>query len=226
MIHLISLNFEYLDEPLRIEHCTSLVIENRALFAKLVAHIHQYEGAADYVQLYDERYTNLKANELMVITDILGFDVNAPNVLKMIYHDLELQISQKPEQKTEIERLLHEVTKLVNEELLEFDIDLISDEITFLEVLKALGVQIEVQTDTIFERVFEIIQVFKYLSKKKLLLLINNGVYFSTAEMQAIAEYAKLQNISMLLLDPLKVSGLQSYYFLDNDYCVLREKMV
>jgi len=226
MIHLISLNFEYLDEPLRIEHCTSFVLENRQLFAKIVAQLYQYQGEADYVQLYDERYNNLKPSELMVITDILGFDVNAPSVLKMIYHDLELQISEKPEKKTEIERLLNEVTKLVNEELVEFDIDLISDEITFLEVLKALGVQIEVQTDTIFERLFEIMQVFKYLSKKKLLVLINNSVYFSAKEMQAIIEYAKMQNISMLLLDPVKVAGLQTCYFLDNDYCFLREKMV
>jgi len=202
------------------------VLENRQLFAKIVAQLYQYQGEADYVQLYDERYNNLKPSELMVITDILGFDVNAPSVLKMIYHDLELQISEKPEKKTEIERLLNEVTKLVNGELLEFDIDLISDEITFLEVLKALGVQIEVQTDTIFERLFEIMQVFKYLSKKKLLVLINNSVYFSAKEMQAISEYAKMQNISMLLLDPVKVVGLQTCYFLDNDYCFLREKMV
>jgi len=226
MIQLISLNFEHLDEPLRINHCTSLVIESPQLFTKLIEHIYQYQPESDYLQLFDDNYVSLKRDELMIVTDILGFDVNSASVLKLIYHDLELQISEKPETKSEIERLLYEVTKLVNAELLDFDIDLESDEITFLEVLKALGVQIEVKTDTIFERIFEIIQVFKYLSKKKILILINSGVYFSEIEIQAIVEYAKLQNISLLLLDRARILGIETYYFLDSDYCLMREKMV
>lgn len=226
MIHLMSLNFEYLDEPLRIENFTSFVIEDRRIFTKVVESLYQYDEEQTYLKIFDEHYESLKPSELMMMTDILGFDMNSTSVLKLIYRDLELQISEKPEIKTEIERLLQDVTRLVNAELLDFDLDLESDEITFLEVLKSLGVQVEVESDTIFERLFEIIQVFKYLSKKKLLVLINTGVYFSSEEITAIVEYTKLQNVSLLLLDPCKISGVLDWYCLDNDYCLIHEKMV
>jgi len=224
MIHLISLNFEYLDAPVRIKHATMLVIERRQLFAKVIEAVYQYKGEDDYLQFFDTDYKGLQRSELMVVTDILGFDLNSAPVLKLIYHDLELQIAEKPVKKNKIEALLYEVTKLVNEELVEFDIDLASDEITFVEVLKALGVQVEVKTDTIFERLFELLQVFKYLSKKKLLVLVNAGAYLANEEIGALAEYAKLQNIQVLFLDPNRSRGLDSCYILDTDYCLSHEK--
>ncbi|WP_444811512.1 type II-A CRISPR-associated protein Csn2, partial [Streptococcus canis] len=50
----------------------------------------------------------------------------------------------------------------------------------------------ETQSDTIFEKCLEILQVFKYLSKKKLLIFINCGSYLTKEELLKIREYIDL----------------------------------
>ena len=128
--------------------------------------------------------------------------------------------------KSEIERLLNAVTLIIQDELLEFEIDLVSDEIEISEALKALGVKVEVESDTIFERLFELIQVFKYLKTKKLFILINAGVYMTGEEMTALEEYVTLQQMAVLMIDTSKVEGIKTRWVLDSDYVLIRENMV
>ena len=86
----------------------------------------------------------------MVVTDILGFDVNSAPVLKLIYADLEQQLNEKVEVKSMIDKLTTTISELIDYELLDHELDLESDEITVLELFKALGVKIETHSDTIF----------------------------------------------------------------------------
>ena len=102
----------------------------------------------------------------MVVTDILGFDVNSAAMLKLIHADIEKQLNEKPEVKSMVEKLANTITELISYECLENELDLEYDEITILELIKALGIQIETQSDTVFEKCFEILQVYNYLSKK------------------------------------------------------------
>ncbi|MCS9995634.1 type II-A CRISPR-associated protein Csn2 [Weissella confusa] len=162
----------------------------------------------------------------MLVNDILGFDVNSATTLKLIYKDIENQINQDPEVKSEIERLLNASTLIIQDELLEFDLDLVSDEIEISEALKALGVKVEVESDTIFERLLELIQVFKYLKTKKLVILINAGVYMTGEEMSALEEYVTLQQMAVLMIDTSKVEGLKTRWVLDSEYVLMRENMV
>ena len=67
-----------------------------------------------------------------------------------------------------IEQLANTITELLSYECLENELDLEYDKITILELIKALGVKFETQSDTIFEKCFEILQVYNYLSKKKI----------------------------------------------------------
>src|SRR5699024_10818662 len=120
------------------------------------------------LKLFNDQYQKLKATEIMVVTDILGFDVNSAAVLKLIYADLEQQLNEKGEVKSMIDKLTTTISELIDYELLDHELDLESDEITVLELFKALGIKIETHSDTIFEKMLEILQVYKYLSKKKL----------------------------------------------------------
>lgn len=221
-----NLNFDLLDEPIALSALTSLVVEDKTVFAGLVQALYQYTGEGDALKIFDNGYKALKADELMLVTDILGFDLNSASVLKLIYQDLELQISEKPEVKTEIENLLQEVTNRVNHELLDFEIDLESDEITFPEVFKALGVQVEIKSDTIFERLLELVQVFKYLSKRKLLILVNCGAYLTAPQIQSLEEYIQLQNMACLMLDGSPFDGISKRFVLDEDFVLLEENLL
>ena len=221
-----SLNFDFLDEPIKLEGFTELVIENRTVFTKVVQALYEYSDYEDYIQIFNEDYQALKANELMLVNDVLGFDINSATTLKLVYQDIIGQINDKPEVKSKIESYLNQAMQIIKDELVEFEIDLVSDEILLTEALKSLGVKIEIVSDTIFERFFEIIQVFKYLKAKELLVVINAGVYFSKSEIAEIAEYTELQNMNMLMINSAKYEGVKSRYVLDEDFVIMHEHMV
>jgi len=223
---MIAINFDMLDEPLAVNGATSFVLKDHTIFAKLVERFYQYDEESAELKVFDPKYRPLKEAELMVITDILGYDPNSASVLKSIYNDLELQISEKPEVKTMLESKLQEVTDLINREILDFEIDLESSDTTLQDKFKAMGIRVEICTDTIFERIFEIIQVYKYLTRKKLMVFVNLATYLTTDEMKNICEYANLSNIDFLMIDTSEFKGIKNQYILDKDYVLLKPCVV
>ena len=161
----------------------------------------------------------------MVVTDILGYDINAAPILKLIHANLENQLNEKPEVKSIIEKLANSITELISYECLENELDLEYDEITVLELIKALGVKIETISDTIFDKIFEILQVYQFLNKKRFLVFINVLSYLTVDEIQKTREYIELSNMDVLFLEPRKRKDFPQYV-LDKDYFLLSENMV
>lgn len=207
-----------LDEPVAIKGLTSFVIQDSQLFANFVQNLYQYSEESEDLKIFDKNYKSLKNADLIIITDILGHDVNNPSVLTQIYQDLEIQISIEPENKTQIEQLLGEIATLINKEILDFEIDLESEQLNLTGLLKAMKIKIEIQTDTIFERVLEIVQVFKYLTKKRLLVLVNIGTYLSKREIESLEEYVELHNTPVLTVERYPFAGLKKQVILDEDF--------
>ena len=94
-----------------------------------------------------------------------------------------------------------------------------------MELIDALGVKIETLSDTVFEKSLEIVQVFKYLSKKKLLVFVNMSCYLSEHELAKLVEYIQLHNINVLFVEPRKVYDFPQYV-VDEDYFLSCENMV
>ncbi|WP_026501806.1 type II-A CRISPR-associated protein Csn2 [Bavariicoccus seileri] len=222
-----KLNFPLLDDPIELVKSTVLVINDVPLFARLNRAFYHYDDQED-VKLYDLKYKPVKSTELLVITDFLGFDVNSSTVLKLVYADLEQQLNEKPEVKSMIDKLTATITELIGYELLEHDLDLEVDEITIIELFKALGIKIETLSDTIYEKLIEIIQIFKYLSKKKLLVLVNACLFLSASELEELCQYISLSNVNVLFLetkeiDQQTVENLEvDQYLIDSDYYVTK----
>ena len=218
-----KINFPILDEPIEISGGTILAVENVTVFSNLVRQLYSYTEESE-LKLFDKKLKSLKESELLLVTDILGFDVNSSSMLKLIHADLESQLNEKPEVKSMIENLADTIAELIAYECLENELDLEYDEITVLELIKALGVKIETQSDTIFEKCFEILQIYNYLSKKKLLIFVNSGAYLTQNEMERLMEYIKLSNQKVLFLEPRKLDDFPQYV-LDNDYFLITENM-
>ncbi|RLU51424.1 type II-A CRISPR-associated protein Csn2, partial [Streptococcus iniae] len=85
--------------------------------------------------------------------------------------------------------------------------------------------KIETQSDTFFEKCLEIVQIFKYLTKKKLLVFINSGAYFTRDEFEKLLEYISLSSQPVLFLEPRKMYDFPQYV-LDEDLFMLTENMV
>ena len=213
-----KINFPLLDEPLAIENATFLVLEDQFTFSTIVKQFYQYTDDGE-LKLFDRNLKALKESELLVITDVLGYNLNSPAMLKLIHADLENQLNDKPEVKSMIEKLVATITELLAFEDLEYD------EITILELIDALGVKVETLSDTPFEKMLEIVQVFKYLSKKKLLIFINASAYLSKDELVNLIEYIQLNQLRVLFVEPRKVYDFPQYV-LDQDYFLNPENMV
>ena len=220
---MLKINFPILDEPLILSDATVLTVEDVTVFSSLVRYFYRYTED-DQVNIFDDKFKSLKESELMVVTDILGFDVNSAAMLKLIHADIEKQLNEKPEVKSMVEKLANTITELISYECLENELDLEYDEITILELIKALGIQIETQSDTVFEKCFEILQVYNYLSKKRLLIFINVGAYLTKNEMEKLIEYIQLSNQVVLFLEPRRLYDLPQYV-LDDDYFLMAENM-
>ncbi len=218
---MLKINFPILDEPLTLENGTILVIEDAAIFSNLIKQFYNYDEDGE-LKLFDSKLKSLKESELMVVTDILGYDINAPALLKLIHADLETQFNDKPEVKSMVEKLAVTITELIAFECLENELDLEFDEITILELIKALGVKIETRSDSIFEKCFEILQIFNYLSKKRLLIFVNSGAYLTKKEMGKLLEYIRLSNQTVLFLEPRRLYDFPQYV-LDEDYYLMAE---
>lgn len=219
-----KLNFPLLDEALTLEKATIFVVEDTTVFSRLVRNLYQYQDGSE-LKIFDEQFRSIKDFELMVVTDILGYDINAVPILKLIHADLENQLNEKPEVKSIIEKLANSITELISYECLENELDLEYDEITVLELIKALGVKIETISDTIFDKIFEILQVYQFLNKKRFLVFINVLSYLTVDEIQKTREYIELSNMDVLFLEPRKRKDFPQYV-LDKDYFLLSENMV
>ncbi|AER21658.1 TPA: type II-A CRISPR-associated protein Csn2 [Streptococcus suis] len=219
-----KLNFPLLDEALTVEKATIFVVEDTTVFSRLVRNLYQYQDGLE-LKIFDEQFRSIKDSELMVVTDILGYDINAAPILKLIHADLENQLNEKPEVKSIIEKLANSITELISYECLENELDLEYDEITVLELIKALGVKIETISDTIFDKIFEILQVYQFLNKKRFLVFINVLSYLTVDEIQKTREYIELSNMDVLFLESRKRKDFPQYV-LDKDYFLLSENMV
>ena len=195
------------------------MLEDQQVFSDLVKQLYQYTGDSD-LNIFDSRHSVLKDSELLVITDILGYNLNSSSMLKLIHADLENQLNEKPEVKSMIEKLVITIT-----ELLAYELDLEYDEITILELIEALGVKIETLSDTLFEKCVEIVQVFKYLSKKRLLVFINVASYLSEKELESLMEYISLNQLCVLFIEPRRVYNFPQFV-LDKDYFLNTENML
>lgn len=219
-----KINFLILDEPIEIKQATFLILEEQLIFSDVVKHLYHY-SEEDELKLFDNKMKSLKESELLLITDILGYNINSPAMLKLIRADLEKQLNEKPEVKSMLEKLVATITELIAFECLENELDLEYDEITILELIDALGVKIETLSDTVFEKSLEIVQVFKYLSKKKLLVFVNVSCYLSEHELAKLVEYIQLHNINVLFVEPRKVYDFPQYV-VDEDYFLSCENMI
>lgn len=219
-----KINFPILDEPIEIKQATFLILEEQLIFSDVVKHLYHY-SEEDELKLFDNKMKSLKESELLLITDILGYNINSPAMLKLIRADLEKQLNEKPEVKSMLEKLVATITELIAFECLENELDLEYDEITILELIDALGVKIETLSDTVFEKSLEIVQVFKYLSKKRLLVFVNVSCYLSEHELAKLVEYIQLHNINVLFVEPRKVYDFPQYV-VDEDYFLSCENMI
>lgn len=221
---MMKINFPILDESLELEGSTSLILEDVTIFSDVVKMFYHYDEDST-LKLFDKKQSALKPAEMILITDIFGFEINSASVLKGIYTDLGDQLNNKPEVKTAIEAEVIKIADLLSHELIDHELDLEIGEVALNDLYKLFGIRVETKSDTIPEKIIEILQIFKYLSKKKLLVFINAQSYLTDREFQSIHEFISLEGLTVLFVEPRKTISCLGYR-LDSDYYLHLEKMI
>jgi len=201
---------------------TTLVIEDVKVFSNIVEMLYQYDDESK-LKIFDKKL--ILNSEIEVVTDILGYNVNTPALLKTVYSNLEKQLIEKLEIRSIFENLILDLEDLIKEEFIDYDLDLEIGEVTIQQIFKVFGVRVEVDNRTIFEKITEIIKVFKYQIKKKLLIFINVCSYLDSVEIVQLREYISLYHLNVLFLEPKKIYGINQY-ILDKDYYLYRRNAI
>ena len=162
---MMKINFSLLDEPMEISQGTVLVIEDVSVFAQIVKEFYQYDEQSN-LTIFDSKIRSIKSSELLLITDILGYDINTSQVLKLLHTDIVSQLNDKPEVRSEIDSLVSLITDIIMAECLENELDIEYDEITLLELIKSLGIRIETTSCTVLKKYLRFTD-FKYLVKRE-----------------------------------------------------------
>ncbi|OFI50372.1 type II-A CRISPR-associated protein Csn2 [Floricoccus tropicus] len=213
---LTNLNYIYFDEKINIDSWTILSIENTKVFAKFIENIKYYDYQQD-LKLFDKNYNAVKSSKILVINDILNFELNNVGVLKTIYSDIDRQIKDNLELRNKIHQLKNEISNLLIDEIIEYPLDLSFDEITNIELIKSLGVKINESSTSLYEKLIDILNLYKFLPNKELLILTNVSCYFSKDEMEELRRHSSLLGGKVLLVEPRKVYGFPQY-MLDDDF--------
>lgn len=217
----VRLNLPIFDESIGIKGFTVLVIENRAVLTQLVQWLYCYDESSD-LKLYDSKIKSLKTSEIMVVSDLLGFTINSSAVVKAIQSDLLDQFNDNIELKNELEQVLVRATNLIGSQCIENELNLTYTELSVEKIISALDVRVDTVANTLFEQIFEILQIFRYLVKKKLLIFVNIASYFKEEEIDEIKEFIELNQINVLFIEPRRVFSYDQYVF-DEDFIMLRE---
>lgn len=217
----IRLNLPIFDESIGIKGFTLLVVENRSVLTQLVQWLYCYDESSD-LKLYDSKIQSLKNSEIMVISDLLGFTINSSAVVKAIQTDLLDQFNDNIALKNELEQVLVRATNLVGSQCIENERNLTYTELSVEKIISALDVRVDTVANTLFEQMFEILQIFRYLVKKKLLIFVNVASYFKEEEIDVIKEFIELNQINVLFIEPRRVFSY-AQFVLDQDFIMLRE---
>ncbi|MBD5069409.1 MAG: type II-A CRISPR-associated protein Csn2 [Lactobacillus sp.] len=215
-----KLNFPLLDEPLEFDKTLILALEEPEVFSNIAKVLYNYNVEGNLKLVFDD-FSPVKESQLMLIPDVLSYNINTPSNLKLIYSDLEKQFNEKQDLKAKLEVLASEIANIISGECLENELNLEYDEITLLELIKAMGVKVETSCASIYEKCYEIVRIFQYLSKKKLLVFINVGSYLTEIQFEKLLEYVELSSVTALFLEPRKLYNFPQY-ILDNDYYLNR----
>ena len=182
--------------------------------------IYTYDEGSQ-LKLYDSELRTIKPSELIVISDLLGFSINSPSVVKAVQLDVLDQLNENIEQKNKLDLLLTQITSIVGSQCIESELNLTYNELKIEKVISALEVRVDTLSNTLFEQLFEVLQIFKYLVKKKLLIFINVASYFSEKELDAIKEFIELNQINVLFIEPRSVYNYPQYT-LDDDFIIIK----
>ncbi|WP_081314986.1 type II-A CRISPR-associated protein Csn2 [Brochothrix thermosphacta] len=118
--------------------------------------------------------------------------------------------------------ILLELRQLIGIQLNDYDLPLqLNEEVKLSSLYKLFNVTIEVETESILDRLLLLIDLVAQLKIARIIILNNVRCYFVEQELLEVYKYALYKNIKLLLIEPIFKKGKLQYerkLQIDNDY--------
>lgn len=199
----------------------SLVIENPTLFYQLISELVQQSEGKDgsFVLSKDDLVLDI-AKKTEVVTDLIRFDINSKSLLTKIVSTLEKE-AVSPNHYEKNQMLLSEIEGFVYELAFSYDIDLTCEKMNIGAILKALGIRLVDDYETLAEKIFSWMSLVREFEGDKLFVFVNLRSVLSETEVQAFIDTVVSHDYSVLLLDNYaypKLTG-EVRLIIDKDLC-------
>lgn len=202
---------------------TGLVIENPEFMYKMLLEFRKATEGLDSNIVVSDNETPIPAQKTIAyITDFVDFTLNQKILISKIMNELDKK--SKNELYYEKSELLLENIEMYIESLAgDLPCEIICEKLSMLAVIKAAGIEIIDDYDTLEERILAYMDLSREYEGKNLFVFVNLRSVVSYATLQLMMDTAITREYRVLLIDNMDYKKLscESRIIIDNDLCVI-----
>lgn len=202
----------------------TLVIENQSFFHQFLKDIYlSIEGLSTPAILSKDNKPIEFSKYAEVITDFINFDINQKPLLNKLYAALE-QNAVSSENYLRTQTLLSDIENTVSEWAFDFPCDIVASKISALNLLKAIGVEINdcYQGESgDAERIVDYMELVREFDRDKIFFTVNMRSYFSDCVIDNFIKTVSSHEYKVLMLESKSHSllNLEKRLTIDADLC-------
>lgn len=213
-----------LDIELKENIVPVIVIEDAALRLPLIEELYSQVMGKEGSWLLVENEKSFELNKMVeIILEPFSLELNNKKVKTKLYQDVktiaqDCFFSQGLEVHSNIcnylERVFEKIPYPVKYE----------EEWNLLEILKAYGVELEEDSDSIFEKLLNYIKLLNQVCGVSIFVTVNIKQYLSKeqiTELYKLAKYSKIQLVLIEFYMYQKKYECEEIYIFDNDHCII-----
>lgn len=201
-----------------------LVVENSSLFTNIVHLLYSdnsEEESNEVVIIDQDKRLSIK-KDLLVISDILSYDVNDRKFINKLYKLIETEIQINTLLFSDFLQHISQMNTLLLDDLLSIDVEFsYKNEITISSYLKLIELKVDTVSHVdVVEKFFHIIDIVVALDVAKGLVFINSLVYLSENDINEVVKYARYKRLAVLFLEGhFEKKGVDiKTYLIDQDF--------
>lgn len=205
------------------EMITGLVIENPEFMYKMLQEFRKATEGLDSDIVVSDNETPIPAQKTIAyITDFVDFTLNQKTLISKIMSELDKK-SKNELYYEKSERLLETIEMYIESIAGDLPCEIICEKLNMLAVIKAAGIEIIDDYDTLEERILAYMDLFREYEGKRLFVFVNLRSVVSYATLQLMMATAITRDYRVLLIDNMDYKKLscESRIIIDNDLCVI-----
>ena len=205
------------------EMITGLVIENPEFMYKILQEFRKATEGLDSDIVVSDNETPIPAQKTIAyITDFVDFTLNQKTLISKIMSELDKK-SKNELYYEKSERLLETIEMYIESIAGDLPCEIICEKLNMLAVIKAAGIEIIDDYDTLEERILAYMDLSREYEGKRLFVFVNLRSVVSYATLQLMMATAITRDYRVLLIDNMDYKKLscESRIIIDNDLCVI-----